>query len=121
VEEKSAAPGPHDALFGCLSIIAILAVLGGLFWFFVFADSGNSAGGAKGVCEDFVQRRLEFPDEADFSDAEATETGETTWRVTGIVEAETRVVGQAVRHRYTCAVEYKGDDNWELTEGLQLD
>jgi len=118
---EGASSGRHEGLVGILGGLALLGVLGALVWFFAFADTGNDQAGAIVICEKFVKGGLAFPEEANFSEEAATQTGDETWRVTGIVEAATRVVGEAVRHRYTCEVEYQGDDKWELTEDIQLD
>lgn len=110
---------------GCLLLIGLLVGVPVLIWAFAtdrisLPDDGNDEASARVICQKFVKRTLTWPDTADFSDTDATQTGDLTWTVTGTVEAEGEVVGQTYRYPYSCSVRYQGDDRWVLTDDVQV-
>lgn len=116
----------ETAAIGCAVILAVVIGVPVLAWALLtgrisLPDDGNDSASAVVICQKFVKGALRYPDTADFTDSDPSQTGKLTWRVTGVVAAEGDLVGQKYRSRYVCEIEYQGDDEWELTEDIQLD
>ncbi len=66
---------------------------------------------AEVMCEEFVKDKLKAPSTAEFTDQDATSTGQQRWDVTGAVDSQNGF-GAMIRSTYRCDIRYLGDDQW---------
>lgn len=115
--KTGATPSGKAGAIGCLVLIAVVV----LFASCAAAVSSNSkntpkvgdAISAQVMCEQFIERELNAPSTAKFSQQEETQ-GQTTneWLASGFVESENRL-GGIVGHHYVCNLTYFPDtDKW---------
>lgn len=77
-------------------------------------DVGDSYG-ARGACEQFVEKRLKSPGSAEYSDQ--TESNDRLeWTASGTVDSQ-NAFGALIRNDYRCVMTYLADEN----ESYRLD
>lgn len=82
-------------------------------------DAGPTEGGAIVACREAVRSMLKSPSSAQFSKETATPTGDTTFEVYGIVDAENSF-GASLRHGFTCTAASATGDTWS-TSGVRVE
>lgn len=74
-------------------------------------EPGGDSTMAEIMCEDFIEERLKAPATAEYE--HSTTFTNPAYRVTGTVDSENGF-GAMIRSEFTCVVEPKGEDEWEL-------
>lgn len=104
-------------VFGVIGLFVVLFIWGSI------AGSGDddlSDRGAMRACREAVEQKLESPGSAEFSKESATSTGDTSFEVYGVVDAD-NTFGASRRAGYKCdASSFDDGDTW-TTSGVQIE
>lgn len=99
---------PYHWRRGLIILGAVVVAFGALALYAIWSDDHPSvpskerqAATAIQECRDAVRQQLKSPKTADFGSEATSETGEFTYRVTGLVDAENSF-GVPLRHTFVC-------------------